>query len=67
MLILMLMLIHLWHDFGVSTVERKREECVDENADKLDHLKSRQILLPPKERLHLRSKGREESTGTSPC
>jgi len=33
---------------------------VDENADKLDHLKSRQILFPPKERLHLRSKGREE-------
>ena len=43
MLVLMLMLIHLWHDFGVSAVERKREECMDENAHKLDHLKSRQI------------------------
>ena len=43
LILLVLMLIHLWHDFGVSTVERKGKECMDENADKLDHLKSRQI------------------------
>jgi len=33
---------------------------VDENADKLDHLESGQILLPPEKRLHLRPKSREE-------
>ena len=43
MLMLMMLMIHLWHYFGVSTVERKGEECVDENADKLDHLESGQI------------------------
>jgi len=50
----------LWHYFGVSTVERKWEKCVDENTDKLDHLEPGQILLPPEEGLHLRSKRREE-------
>ena len=38
-----LMLKDLWHNFGVATVERKWEERVDENADKLNHLQSGQI------------------------
>lgn len=42
-LVLTLMLMYLWHYFGVAAVERKWEECVDENADKLDHLESGQI------------------------
>ena len=47
---MMLMLKDLWHNFGVATVERKWEERVDENADKLNHLQSGQIPERGKQR-----------------
>ena len=34
---------HQGHNLGVSTVKEKGKECVEEYADKLDHLQSCQV------------------------
>ena len=33
----------LWHDFWISAVEGEWQECVDENANKLNHLQPGQV------------------------
>ena len=34
---------HLWHDFWVAAVKVEREEGVDEDAHKLDHLETGEV------------------------
>ena len=34
---------HLWHDFQVAAVKVEREEGVDEDAHKLDHLETGEV------------------------